>query len=148
MNLTRWEPFKETEELLRDYLPEFRGRFVRHGGTSRNAAFDWSPVADVSESEREYLVKAELPGVKPEDVKVTLEEGVLSIRGERRQEQEQKDEKMHRVERFYGSFARSFTLPDGVDAANIRAETKEGVLVVHVPKLKIEKSKPIEIKVQ
>jgi HSP20 family protein len=93
------------------------------------------------------VVKAELPGVKREDVKVLHDDGVLTIEGERKYEKEDKNEKSHRIERFFGSFTRSFVLPDNADATNIRAETRDGVLNVHIPKLKVEKAKPVQIKV-
>lgn len=147
MNLLRWEPFKETDELLRSFSP-LLGRWPRMFENNGGTQYEWAPVADISETEKEYVVKAELPGVKREDVKVTLEDGVLTIQGERKVEKDEKGEKSHRVERFYGTFFRSFTLPDNVDAAGIRAESKDGVLNIHVPKLKVEKTKAVEIKVQ
>jgi HSP20 family protein len=116
--------------------------------TEAAKAVEWSPAADITETETEYLVKAELPGVKREDVKVTQEDGVLTIEGERKYEKEEKGEKAHRVERFYGTFSRSFSLPDDADAKAIRAETKDGVLNVHIPKVKGEKTKPVQIKVE
>ena len=108
---------------------------------------EWSPVVDIKETETEYLVEAELPGVRREDVKVTLEDRMLTIEGERRQEKEVKGEKTYRVERLYGSFCRSFMLPEYVDENAIRAESKGGILDIHVPKLKIEKKTPLQIKV-
>jgi HSP20 family protein len=147
MNLTRWEPFREADEFFRSVSSPLFGRWPRMLGEN-GEAIEWAPAADISETEKEYLVKAELPGVKREDVKVTLENGVLSIQGERKHEKEEKSEKMHRTERYYGSFCRSFTLPENADAAGIRAESKDGVLNVHVPKLKVEKPRAVEIKVQ
>jgi HSP20 family protein len=147
MNLTRWEPFREADEFFRSVSSPLFGRWPRMLGEN-GGTIEWAPAADISETEKEYLVKAELPGVKREDVKVTLENGVLSIQGERKHEKEEKSEKMHRTERYYGSFCRSFTLPENADAAGIRAESKDGVLNVHVPKLKVEKPRAVEIKVQ
>jgi HSP20 family protein len=86
--------------------------------------------------------------VKKEDVKVTVDDGMLTLSGERRQKEEQKDEKFHKVETYYGSFSRSFALPDAVDQAAIRAESKDGVITIHVPKTKAETRKPTSIKVQ
>ena len=148
MNLIRWEPFKEADEFFRSVSPAFLSRWPRLFDESRGTRLEWAPAADITETEKEYVVKAELAGVKREDVKVTLADGVLTIEGERRQEKEEKGEKVHRIERFYGSFSRSFTLPENADANNIRAESKDGVLNVHVPKLKTEKAKPVEIKIQ
>lgn len=86
--------------------------------------------------------------MKREDVKITLQDGVITIAGERRQKQDEKSEKTHRVESFYGIFWRSFTVPEDADARSVRAESKDGVLYVHVPKLKVEKPKAVEIKVE
>jgi HSP20 family protein len=147
MNLTRWEPFREADDFFRSYSPFF-GRWPRTGESNAAVAYEWSPAADISETDKEYLVKTELPGIKREDVKVTLENGALMIQGERKFEKEDKAEKTHRIERFYGSFCRSFTLPENADSANIRADSKDGVLNVHVPKMKVEKPKSVEIKVQ
>jgi HSP20 family protein len=147
MNLMRWEPFRETDEFFRNLAPPMFGRWPQLLGENVGMKIEWSPVVDIKETDLEYLVKAELPGLKKEDVKVTLEEGVLTIEGERKQEKEEKTEKIHRVERFYGTFCRSFTLPEFTDASAIRAESKDGVLTVHVPKLKIEKKKALQIKV-
>jgi HSP20 family protein len=124
------------------------GKWPQFFGEDGEMKIEWSPAVDIKETEKEYLVKAELPGVKREDVKVSLEDGVLMIEGERRQEKDSEGEKTHRVERFYGTFCRSFTLPEYADAKAIRAESKDGVLKVHVPKLKIEKRLPLEIKVE
>jgi HSP20 family protein len=124
------------------------GRWPQLLGEDVGMKIEWTPVVDIKETEGEYLVRAELPGLKREDVKVSLDEGVLTIEGERRQEKEEKSEKIHRVERFYGTFCRSFTLPEYTDASAIRAESKDGVLSVHVPKLKVEKRQALQIKVE
>ncbi len=145
MRLLRWEPFVEMNGLF-NRLPSMSGRWPRIAGTAE--ATLWSPPADISESGREYLIRATLPSVKKEDVEVTLEDGVLTLNGERRHEEEQKVEEFHRVETFYGRFSRSFKLPEAIDATAIRAETKDGVLTIHVPKLKAEVKKPGAIKVQ
>jgi HSP20 family protein len=124
------------------------GRWPQFLGETDGTKLDWSPVVDIKETEGEYLLHAELPGVKKEDIKISLDEGVLTLQGERRVEKEEKGEKTHRVERFYGNFCRSFTLPEYADASAIRAESKEGVLKVHIPKMKVEKRKALEIKIQ
>src|SRR5947208_13820267 len=87
---------------------------------------EWTPLADITEDDKEYLIKAELPEMKKEDVKVTVENGVLTISGERKFEQEEKKRKFHRVERGYGTFVRSFTLPDDADSNKVKAEFKNG----------------------
>jgi HSP20 family protein len=109
---------------------------------------EWMPRVDIVEDEKEFLVKAELPEMKREDVKVTVEEGVLTITGERKLEKEEKGKKYHRVESEYGSFLRSFALPTAVVADKVAAEFKDGVLKVHLPKdVKAEAKKAVEIKV-
>ena len=148
MNLVRWEPFKETDEFMRSLSTPMFGRWPQFLGESPGTKFEWSPVVDIKETEGEYLVNAELPGLRKEDIKISLDEGVLTLQGERRIEKEEKGEKTHRVERFYGNFCRSFTLPEYADASAIRAESKDGVLKVHIPKMKVEKRKAVEIKIQ
>jgi HSP20 family protein len=108
---------------------------------------DWVPSVDVSETDGEYQIKAGIPDVKKEDVKVTLEDGVLTIQGQRKQEKEDKGTKYHRVERAYGSFVRSFTLPDLVDEQKVNAEFKDGVLNLQLPKSEKAKPKAIEVTV-
>ena len=147
MRLTRWEPFRGTDEFFRGTMPSLFGRWPRMTG-EEGETYEWSPVADISETDDEYLVKAELPGIRREDVKVSLEDGMLTIEGERKQETEEKGRRLHRIERFYGTFCRTFTLPDDADASGIRAESKDGVLNVYVPKLKVERKLPLEIKVE
>lgn len=142
MNLSRWEPFREMEDIVREFSPMFRRSLPQAASES------WRPIANISETEREYLIKAELPEVKKEDVKITLQDGVITISGERKQVKEQKDENEIRVESFYGSFSRSFSLPDNIDADSIKAESKDGVLKVHLPKVAAPKSKAKSITVQ
>lgn len=110
------------------------------------AVAEWAPLVDISEDEQEYVIKAELPEVKREDVKVTAEEGTLTITGERKFEKEEQGKKYHRVERVYGSFLRNFSLPDDASPAKVSAEFKDGVLTVHLGK--IEKAKPQQIEVK
>jgi HSP20 family protein len=146
MNVIRWEPFREMQEMLRQYSPML-ARGGGGGGGGGGEVAEWRPVADISETDKEYLIKAELPEVKKEDVKITLQDGVLTIRGERKLEKEQKDENAIRVERFYGTFSRSFALPENADPASVRAESKDGVLQVHIPKAQSPKAKPISVEV-
>ena len=143
MNLTRWEPFREMEDMFRQYSP-----FLSPSLRRRSEATTWAPVSDITETDKEYLIKAELPEVKKEDVRITLEDGFMTISGERRHEKEHKDENEIRVESFYGSFARSFSLPDNIDANGIRAESKDGVLRVHIPKAENPKTTPVTIEVK
>jgi len=144
MNITRWEPFKEMEDLLRQYSPYY-SRALRQGNGGLG---EWTPAADVSETPTEYLIKADLPAVRKEDIKVGVENGIITISGERRQEQESKDENQIRVESFHGTFTRSFSLPEDVDVNGIHAESKDGVLKVHVPKTPVVKPKKVAIDVK
>jgi HSP20 family protein len=148
--LERWDPFKDLEETS-NRLNRLFGRFpfFRAGeGKEAMTVTEWAPLVDITEDDKEYLIKAELPEVKKEEVKVTVENGVLAISGERKFEKEEKGKRYHRMERAYGSFLRSFTLPEGTDASKVNAECKDGVLKVHVPKSEKAKSKALEVKVQ
>jgi HSP20 family protein len=146
--LTRWEPWKELEAMERR-LATLMGRPVarREGETEALTVAEWAPLVDIVEEEKEYLIKAELPEMKKEEVKVTVEKRVLSLSGERKYEKEEKGKKYHRVERAYGSFLRSFTLPEDADGGKVTAEYKDGVLKVHIPKSAQAKPKAIEVKV-
>ena len=110
---------------------------------------EWAPAVDVTEDDKEFLIKAELPDLKKEDVKVTIEAGTLHIAGERKFEKEEKGKRYHRIERSYGSFERAFTVPEGTKPEALTAEYKDGVLRVHLPKSETAKPKPkaIEVKV-
>jgi HSP20 family protein len=148
MSLMRWEPFRDTDEFFRRGWPGQAPRAARSAeGGVEPPAVHWTPGADISESEQEFLVRAELPGVRKEDVRITVEHGTITISGERRMEKEDKTTRYHRIESFHGSFSRSFGLPDTVDVGAIRAESKDGVLLVHLPKKVLEKPRPVEIKV-
>jgi HSP20 family protein len=147
--LTRWDPFKEFDEL-QNRLSTLFGRAAarrQDGGNEAMTVAEWSPLVDITEDDKEYLIKAELPEVKKEDVKVTVENGVLTITGERKFEKEEKGKKYHRVERAYGNFLRSFALPDDADANKVNAEFKDGVLTGRVTKSETAKPKQIEVKV-
>jgi HSP20 family protein len=148
-SVRRWNPFRDDllpEILLRDW--EFPlGRIVRRpeeAGRGRVAPL--SPAVDLSEDEKSYLVSAELPGVRREDVTVELHEDVLTIRGEKRSEREEKKDRSHWVERSYGSFSRSFTLPPNAVADELKASFKDGVLSIEIPKKEAVKARQILIK--
>jgi HSP20 family protein len=147
--LARWDPSKEME-VLQNRLAKFFGLApvgTINGGQELMTLAQWSPSVDISEDDKEWLIKADLPDVKKEDVKVTVENGVLAVTGERKFEKEEKEKNYHRVERSYGNFFRSFTLPEGADGAKVAAEFKDGVLRVHLPKNEKAKSKAVEVKV-
>lgn len=145
MSLIRWEPFREMDDFFRQVSPLLGRSALRGLGERGN---EWAPTANITETEKEYLIKAELPEVKKEDVNITLENGVITISGERKQEKEAKDENEIRVESFYGTFTRSFVLPDNVDANGVRAESKDGVLKIRIPKKEASKPKAITIQVK
>ena len=147
MNALGWNPARELEEMS-DRLNRVFARVPRDRNENEAMTVaDWTPVVDISETTAEYVIKAEITEVKKEDVKVTLEHGVLTVQGIRRQEAEEKGKKYHRVERSYGSFVRSFSLPDLVDAAQVQAVFKDGILTLHLPKSEKAKPKAIEVKV-
>lgn len=119
MALIRWEPFGAMDDMFDRMLPALYGR-RRRGSEEDDEGREWLPSTDISETDQEYLIRAELPAVRKEDVHVTAEDGRLTISGERRQQSERKEERFHRVESCYGSFSRSFALPVNVDAEKIR----------------------------
>lgn len=151
MSMVRWDPFRELEDV-NDRLNRLFGRGTlaarpSEGGETAMTGIDWAPSVDVSETAEEFIVKAELPGVQKDDIKVSVESGVLTLRGERKQEKEEKGKKYHRIERQYGSFMRTFTLPDNVDESKIQAEAKDGILNVRLPKSEKAKPKAVNVKV-
>jgi HSP20 family protein len=145
--LMRWDPFRELEEVSDRLNRMFARPATRTNGKETMTVADWAPTVDISETDGEYQIKAEIPDVKKEDVKVTVEDGVLTIQGERKQEKEEKGKRYHRIERSYGSFVRSFSLPDVIDEEKVKAEFKDGVLSLHLPKSEKAKPKAIEVKV-
>jgi HSP20 family protein len=146
--LAKWNPLQELDEFS-NRLSSLIGRPTNQKRDEDNwfTQAQWSPLVDISEDDQEYLIKAELPGIEKDHVKVTMENGLLLIAGERTSENEEKNKKYHRVERSYGSFLRTFGLPDDADGTKIKADFKNGVLKVHVPKSENAKPKSIEIKV-
>jgi HSP20 family protein len=146
--LTRWNPMRELEDFQNRILSAFNpNSWRRSNGQESLTMAEWLPAVDISEDDKEYVITAELPEVHKEDVKVTVENGVLTITGERKFEKEEKNKKWHRVERSYGTFARTFTLPDDIDAAKVNAEFKNGMLNVRVAKSEAARPKQIEVKV-
>jgi HSP20 family protein len=140
---------RELEDFQSRILSAFNPDWSRRSGDgngSRPSSSSWMPLVDIAEDGSEYLITSELPEVKKEDVKVTVENGVLTITGERKFENEEKGKKYHRVERSYGSVTRSFVLPDDGDPSQIAAEFKDGLLKVRLAKS--EKAKPKQIEVQ
>jgi len=148
MNLIKWDPFRELEDVS-NRLNRIFGRSTARAesGQEMLAVADWSPSIDISETDAAYLIKAEISGVKKEDVKVTIQDGMLTIQGERKMEKEEKGKKFHRVERSYGSFVRSFRIPDNADENSVKAEFKDGMLNVTLAKSAKAKAKSVNVAV-
>jgi len=143
--MTHWNPFKEMDELSNRLSTLWGASPDRFNG---GASTEWAPRVDIVEDDNEFLIKADLPAVDRKDVKVTVENGVLTVSGERKSEKKEDDGKTwHRVERVYGSFTRSFTLPENVDASKVTARFNNGELEIHVPKVEEVRPRPIEVKV-
>ena len=147
MNIVKWNPLRELEDMQTRLNRFFTDVPARRPESDGLFFADWAPAVDIQETEKEYLIKAELPEMKKEDVKVDVLDGVLTIEGERTQEKEEKGKKFHKTERSYGKFVRQFALPPEVDAAQVQAEYKDGILSVHLPKTAAAKPKAIEVKV-
>jgi HSP20 family protein len=147
--LTRWSPWKELEQMEKRLSTIFGRPQGSGNGESKEAisVTQWSPLVDITEDDKEYVVKAEIPEMKKEDIKINVHDDVLTVSGERKYEKEEKGKKFHRVERAYGSFMRSFTLPENADGSKISAEYKDGMLKVHLPKSEQAKKKTIEVKI-
>ncbi len=141
--LSRFEPFRDLARLQDEMTRLFEDRGFKAG-----ESVGWTPACDIYEDEEEVVVRADLAGVEPKDVDIRFENGVLTLRGERKLEREDKRENYHRVEMSYGTFTRSFSLPGTIDAEKIKAESKNGVLTVHLPKKPEAKPKSIQVKVQ
>ena len=147
-SLTRWDPFREMDDLQKRLTSIFGLPPARAAnGKEDMTVTQWLPPVDITEDDKSYVIKAELPEVRKEDVKVTVENGVLTISGERKFEKEEKHRKYHRIERAYGSFTRSFHVPDDADDAKVGAEFKDGVLTVRLAKSEKARPKSIEVKV-
>ena len=147
MRVIKWEPFRDVDDMFERVFADTMRRWPRTSNDERRV-YDWAPAADVSETDGEYLIKAELPEVRKDDLNITVQEGVLTLAGERKEEKREDNEKLHRIERFHGTFSRRFTLPDDADEQGIKAESKDGVLVIHIPKQKVAHPQPRQIQVQ
>ncbi|MCS6858856.1 MAG: Hsp20/alpha crystallin family protein [Abditibacteriales bacterium] len=144
--LARWKPFEEMlslrERMDRLFDELWRDPFFSGWEVGRT----WAPALDFSETKDDYIVRLEAPGVKQGDIEVTLQNNVLTIQGKRERSEEHKDETVHRVERVYGSFSRSLTIPSGVKVDDISATYKDGILEIRLPKSEESKPKKIELK--
>jgi HSP20 family protein len=148
MPIVRWEPFRDliaTQDRMNRLFHETLGRFV--GEEEGLDTGNWIPPVDIYETDHDVVLTAELPGIDPKDVEASVHDGILYLKGERKHESEVKEEKYRHVERTYGSFARTFTLPASVDAEKVKADFKDGVLTLTMPKREEAKPKKIKISV-
>jgi HSP20 family protein len=146
MKMIRWDPFRELETLS-SRLNQHLGQPAAGRDDAEAPFADWAPAMDIAETDKEYLLKADLPEVAKENIKIGIEDGVLSLEGERKQEKEENTKKFHRVERVYGKFVRRIAVPSDVDQQHVAAEFKNGVLNVHLPKSASAQSRTIDVKV-
>src|SRR5437016_3447372 len=145
-----WNPLREMDEAQNRFNPFFLAGFPNRMGSGEIDSLtvaDWSPEVDISEDDRGYLLKADLPEMKKDDVRVTVEDGILCVSGERKSVKEDQKKKFHRIERSFGTFRRSFTLPEDADSTKVTAEFHDGVLKVHLPTTTRARSKALEVKV-
>ncbi|HMD50815.1 MAG TPA: Hsp20/alpha crystallin family protein [Bryobacteraceae bacterium] len=146
MSLVKYAPFLETEEFpagLRLFQDSINRLFSEDGVRTR----PWAPAVDILETENEVILKADVPGVELKDIDIQLENGTLTVKGERKFEKEEKNKGFHRMERSYGSFVRIFTVPDTVDAEHVKAAYEAGVLTIILPKKEVAKPKTIKVQV-
>lgn len=149
MSIKKWDPFRDLLSLQERMNKLFEESLLQTGKERQDISIaGWSPAMDVMESDEEIVLKAELPGIELKDVEVLIKDNILTLRGERKFEKEEEKENYHRIERSYGAFQRSFTLPSTVEQDKVKAKMKDGVLEVRLPKAKGEKSKKIEIEVK
>ncbi|MFP3981594.1 MAG: Hsp20/alpha crystallin family protein [Desulfobacterales bacterium] len=146
MAITRWNPWTTLPTLQDRINRVFDDMFPTTEGREDMGLFEWRPMVDTYEKDDHIVIKAELPGVKKDDISIDVNNNVLSIKGERKDEEKVDEENYYRQERFYGKFQRAFTLPDNVDTDNIEANYNEGVLEVKVPKTEESKTRKIEVK--
>jgi HSP20 family protein len=144
MAIVRWEPFRELSSLQTEMNRLFNAAFDSPPGDG-GAVRRWAPAMDLLETDDNFVLRADLPGMTEDDVNIELEDNVLTVSGERKAEHEEKREGFYRVERAFGSFARSLTLPRGIDAESVNAAFDKGVLEVRIPKPEQRKPRKIQI---
>ncbi len=144
MSIINWDPFNELAEIQSSINKIFDDSYVKKGKKSRDVSF-WEPAIDIVEKKDKYIIKAEFPGIPKDDIDINVSDNVLTIKGEKKQEVEEKDTNYYRSERVYGLFQRQLVLPPDVNAEKIKANYKNGVLAVEIPKGEKSKPKKIEI---
>jgi HSP20 family protein len=145
MSLIRWDPMRGMDELLEHYNRAIGNPNIMDIELLPKG--DWTPRVDIAETDKSFIIKMDVPEVDKKNVKISVKNSVLSIKGERLQEKEESGKKFHRMERYHGTFCRSFTLPENVDIEEINATFKDGLLTVEVPKLEKTKSPEVEVKI-
>lgn len=145
MTIIRWDPFRDMMTLREKMNRLFEDAVASRGEERDMVTGSWSPSVDIYEADNELILSAEIPGVEEKDVEISIEDNVLTMKGERRFEKETKEENYHRIERSYGTFVRSFTLPQYVDQENIRANHENGLLKIHMPKKPELKPRKVKI---
>jgi len=146
MNITRYEPWNVLNQFQRDLDKLFRNADYAEDNDSTIATSTWMPSVDIREDKDAFIIEADIPGVDPKDIEVSMENAVLIIKGERNLEKREEDKSYKRVERLYGNFYRRFSLPETADPEKISASGKNGVLIVHIPKREIAQPRKITVK--
>jgi HSP20 family protein len=144
--IKKWEPFKELVTLRDDMDRFFNSFFGRSLGTDYDGV--WAPVIDIEEDKDNFIVKAELPGMKKEDIKISVRSNILALAGERKYGSDEKTKTFHRIERAYGKFVRTITLPNEVDGDKVKAAYQDGILTITLPKPETMKPKEVEIEIK
>jgi HSP20 family protein len=147
MAIVKWEPFRELANMQKEFNRLFNEAFPRLWDEGELSTRTWAPPVDIYETDNNLVLKADLPGIDPKDVEIRVEDSTLYLKGERKFEKEVKEENYHRVERSYGTFTRSFSLPNSIDADKVTAEYKDGQLTLTMPKREEAKPKTIKINV-
>jgi HSP20 family protein len=145
MNITRYDPWRTMDDWRQEVDRMFHPLLQRGDDTSRVVGGEWAPAVDIKEEDNRYVIRADIPGVKPDDIEVTMENGVLTIRGERKFEETEERENFKRIERSHGVFYRRFSLPDNTDAEAVQASGKDGVIEIIIPKTTEKQPKRIEV---
>lgn len=145
MAIIRWRPLGEMDSLRHEMNKLFDNFF--HGDVESEKSLNWYPVVDIKETKDDYIVAAEVPGISKDDIKINISENTLTIKGDKNEEKKEQDHNYHRIERRYGSFQRSFTLPNQIQGNKVKASYKDGVLTISLPKKEEVKPKEIPITV-
>ncbi|HEX5483396.1 MAG TPA: Hsp20/alpha crystallin family protein [Terriglobia bacterium] len=147
MAIVRWEPFRDLVATQDRFNRLFNGAFSNVFGEENLTSRAWAPPVDIYETDHDLVLKAELPGIDPKDLDIRVENGTLYLKGERKHESETKEENYHRIERSYGSFVRTFALPNSISTENVKADYKDGVLTLTMAKREEAKPKTIKVNV-